>query len=87
MEYILVYPNPAREIMHIRFFLTGEAVVAAGLNDITGRWKNSIFYGKFTAGEHVISIPLEGKEGGVYVLKMLVNGLQVNGNALFIEGF
>lgn len=74
MEYMLLYPNPAKEVLHVRFILNNAADVVAGMYDMSGRQVRSFFRGRLPADEHDLAVPVETTTAGIYFIRMEVNG-------------
>jgi hypothetical protein len=73
MDYMLLYPNPASDMLHVRLMLRQSANVSAGMYDMSGRLVISCFRGFLHAGEHDLELPVKGFTPGVYFISLEVN--------------
>ncbi|MBK9541365.1 MAG: fibronectin type III domain-containing protein [Bacteroidetes bacterium] len=66
-DQFTVYPNPATDLVNIRFESTENSKIKIQLIDLTGRILNSR---EFTAvnGENLFSLPLTGLSKGIYTI-------------------
>ncbi|MDA3822868.1 MAG: DUF3160 domain-containing protein [Bacteroidales bacterium] len=73
IDYLLVFPNPAKESVHFRFILSEATEVNAELFDITGRKVRSVYSGVLPASEQDVAVDLDRENPGVYILRIKVN--------------
>jgi hypothetical protein len=73
VDYLLPYPNPASDVLHVRFMLRQNSNVSAGLYDVSGRLVRLFFRGFLPADEHDLEVPLVGTSPGVCFIRMEVN--------------
>ncbi|KPK87693.1 MAG: hypothetical protein AMS27_01805 [Bacteroides sp. SM23_62_1] len=69
MDYLLVFPNPARGEVHLRFILNRKAVVHAEIYDVSGRLISQPFNSLLMPAEHDITVDLAGWEKGIYLVR------------------
>lgn len=69
MDYLLVFPNPTKDEVHLRFILNHKAIVHAEIYDVSGRLISQPFHDWMMPAEHDISIDLSGWEKGMYMLR------------------
>jgi hypothetical protein len=70
----VVYPNPADGAFVIGYHLVENGSVKIALSDAMGREVMQVASGEQSGGEHQISINTAQLPGGVYFVKMNVNG-------------
>ncbi len=69
MDYLLVFPNPARDQVHLRFILNQKALIYAEIFDVSGRLISRPFNDLMLPDEHDISIDISGWEKGMYLVR------------------
>ncbi len=69
MDYLIVFPNPARDQVHLRFILNQKALISAEIFDLSGRLISSPFNDLMLPAEHDISIDISGWEKGMYLVR------------------
>lgn len=72
--YMLLFPNPASEQLHIRMMLPFTSQVEAVIFDISGRKVKTAYRGSLSASEHDIAVSLDEMHEGIYMMKLRVNG-------------
>ncbi|SHK76995.1 T9SS type A sorting domain-containing protein [Rhodothermus profundi] len=73
---ILVYPQPFRQTLRVRFWMPEPAPVRVQLFDVLGREVQRVTYGRREAGEQVLVLKAVGLPDGVYVLRLSAGRLQ-----------
>ncbi|BBM69972.1 T9SS type A sorting domain-containing protein [Rhodothermus marinus] len=73
---IQFFPNPARNRVQVRFFLSEPAAVRVQLFDVLGREVRRADYGVRGAGEQVVVLDTGGLARGVYVVRLSAGRLQ-----------
>ena len=74
LDYLLTFPNPAREELHLRFVLNTQSEVRVSVFDLSGRPVLSLSYGKLMPAEHDLTIGLTEWEEGMYILRFHAGG-------------
>jgi hypothetical protein len=69
LDYLILFPNPANEEVHLRFILNNKSFVTAEIFDISGRLISQPYNYLMTPAEHDISIDISGWEKGVYMIR------------------
>jgi hypothetical protein len=69
VDYLIVFPNPAGDEVHLRFILNQKAFVNAEIFDVSGRLISQPFYDWMMPAEHDISIDISGWEKGMYLVR------------------
>ncbi|MFC2113568.1 DUF3160 domain-containing protein, partial [Bacteroidota bacterium] len=69
LDYLLAFPNPAREELHLRFVLNRKSKIDVDVYDITGRMVKHLYKGKLFPAEHDIPINVSGWTKGIYIVK------------------
>jgi hypothetical protein len=69
LDYLLVFPNPAKDEVHLRFILNQKAMVNAEIYDVSGRLISQPYNNWMMPAEHDIAIDLSGWEKGIYLVK------------------
>ena len=69
LDYLLTFPNPASDELHLRFVLNTTQEVNVDIYDINGRLISQSYHGLLVPAEHDISIDLSQWEKGLYFLK------------------
>jgi hypothetical protein len=71
-DYLLAYPNPAKENVHLRFVLNRSGLVTVELYNSEGSLVSRPFNGLLAEAEHDIPVSLAGLPKGLYMVKMQV---------------
>jgi hypothetical protein len=69
LDYLLVFPNPASEELHLRFVLNSRQQVSAEIFDANGRLIAKPYHGIMVPAEHDVSVDLSLWEKGFYFLR------------------
>ncbi len=69
VDYLLAFPNPARDEMHLRFVLNRKCHVRADAYDAGGRLLKNIYSGSLMPAEHDLSVSLSGWNEGLYIIR------------------
>jgi hypothetical protein len=69
LDYLLIFPNPAKDVVHLRFIMNQKALVNAEIYDVSGRLISQPFYDLMMPAEHDISIDISGWEKGMYLVR------------------
>ena len=69
IDYLLVFPNPATENIHLRFILNKESHVSIGLYQTNGSLISQPYNSWMMPAEHDIQIDLDELHNGFYILK------------------
>jgi hypothetical protein len=72
IDYLLVFPNPAKDIVHLRFILNRTNSVTIELYNANGSLVSQPFSNLLTPAEHDIQIPLSTLQKGLYIVKMRI---------------
>ena len=70
IDYLLAYPNPAKENVHLRFVLNRSSYVTIELYNSEGRLVCRPFNDFLAEAEHDIPVSLAGLQEGLYMVKM-----------------
>jgi len=70
IDYLLAFPNPAAENVHLRFVLNRSGLVTVDLYNSDGSLISRPFNDFLTEAEHDIQISLTGLQKGLYMVKM-----------------
>jgi hypothetical protein len=70
--YLLLYPNPAADALHIRFIIEKAQPVRIDVFDITGRHAEAVLDAHLSAAEHDVAIATSEYMQGMYLLVMQV---------------
>jgi hypothetical protein len=65
-----LYPNPARNALHVRFTLRESGAAALAMFDVAGRMVRQLFVAADASGEHDLLVSLGGIVPGGYVLRL-----------------
>ena len=75
---IKVYPNPARETLHIKLSLENPSQVNVHLYSLSGvRIKTSNQNGFFSPGEHLINLNVNELASGTYIVALDINDTSI----------
>ena len=69
IDYLLAFPNPATDNIHLRFILNKESHVCIGLYHTNGSLISQSFNSRMMPAEHDIQIDLSDLYNGLYILK------------------
>ena len=69
IDYLLAFPNPANDLVHLRFILNRSQPVYIEMYDVTGKMVLQQFHGILQPAEHDIAIDLSGQEKGMYLIR------------------
>ncbi len=72
IDYLLAFPNPASDNVHLRFILNRVNTVTVELYNANGSLVSQPFAGSLEPAEHDISIDLTAMQKGLYMVKMRV---------------
>lgn len=72
-EILEIFPNPAREEIKLKIQLTTDKTISYKICDLSGRTIAGDKAGHFRAGEHLITMNMLPKQGGIYFLKLQLN--------------
>jgi hypothetical protein len=79
---LLIYPNPAKDVVTIRINLKKEENVLLTLYDLNGRLIKSLINEKLKNGESVINLDRKGIPSGTYTYSMITNKQKTNGKLI-----
>jgi hypothetical protein len=69
LDYLIVFPNPASEEVHLRFILNYKTLITAEIYDLSGRLMSRPYNNIFLPAEHDIPIDISGWEKGAYLIR------------------
>jgi hypothetical protein len=69
LDYLILFPNPADEEVHLRFILNNKSNITAEIYDISGRLISQPYNDLMSPAEHDISIDISGWPNGVYIIR------------------
>ena len=69
LDYLLAFPNPAREELHLRFVLNHKSHIRAEAYDGSGRLVKSLYHGTLMPAEHDLPVNVSGWDEGLYIIK------------------
>jgi hypothetical protein len=78
LDYLLAFPNPASEKLHLRFVLNTTQNVNVEIFDTRGRLVYQQYHGILSPAEHDIPINLSRWEKGLYFLKFRAGSQQLS---------
>ncbi|MBN1415583.1 MAG: DUF3160 domain-containing protein [Bacteroidales bacterium] len=70
VDYLLTFPNPAKDNMHLRFVLNQTNIVTVELYNANGSLVSQPYCNVLTPAEHDIQVDLTGLQEGLYMVKM-----------------
>ncbi len=72
-DYLLVFPNPASEMAHLRFVLQSASNLSLEAFDVTGKkvWQQNM--GVLQPGEHDVPLPVKTWDQGLYLIRSAFN--------------
>lgn len=74
MDYLLLYPNPAGESLHLRFITRRNTDVRIAVLDLSGRQIEEVSAGTLSPAEHDITVNTSAYPPGMYILKVNTGG-------------
>ncbi len=78
MDYLLAFPNPASDELHLRFVLNTSQLVNVEIYDAKGQLISQSNHGVMVPAEHDIQINLSQWERGLYFLKFRAGSQQIS---------
>lgn len=78
-----LYPNPAKQILTIRFNSSYECHVKIKLYDTAGRLVANVFDGEVTTGINEIQYEFNGLPNGVYIAELDAKGHRMTQKVVF----
>ncbi len=72
-----VYPNPFNPMTTVSFSLPSAGHVRIGLYDVAGRLVRTLVDGTREAGQHQVTLDGTGLASGIYMVRMVSNGVDV----------
>jgi len=78
LDYLLAFPNPASDELHLRFVLNTSQLVNIEIYDAKGRLISQSDHGVMVPAEHDIPIDLSQWERGLYFLKFRAGSHQIS---------
>lgn len=72
VDYLLAFPNPAEDNLHLRFILNHANPVTVELYNANGSLVSQPYAGELGPAEHDIRVDLAGMQKGLYLVKMRV---------------
>jgi transforming growth factor-beta-induced protein len=74
---VSVYPNPASELINIRFELTEESEISLEMYDMLGQQVRIVNQGYAYEGSHTLQFPVNDLESGMYLLIINTGNSQI----------
>jgi hypothetical protein len=71
IDYLLAFPNPARDIVHLRFILNIESHLSIGLYSANGSLIRQLTNNLMMPAEHDIQIDLSDLQSGLYIVRLI----------------
>ncbi len=68
------FPNPARDLVNVRFRLAGEEAIRLGVYTLDGKLVTTLADGRWPAGVHTSDWSVGANERGVYLVQLEVKG-------------
>jgi len=68
VDYLITFPNPASDMVHLRFVLRDGCSVNVKMFDLQGRLIREIYNGKLESAEHDLPVSLENVSPGMYIV-------------------
>ena len=78
LDYLLAFPNPAKDELHLRFVLNASQEVSISIFDAKGSLVSHSYHGILVPSEHDIPIDLSGWERGLYFLRFTAGSHQLS---------
>ncbi|MCK4750822.1 MAG: DUF3160 domain-containing protein, partial [Bacteroidales bacterium] len=69
IDYLLAFPNPAREELHLRFVLNHKSSVRADAYDASGRLVKNLYNGILMPAEHDLPVNVSAWGKGLYIIR------------------
>jgi hypothetical protein len=69
LDWLLVFPNPARDEVHLRFILNQKVLITTEIYDVSGRLISQPCQNLLMPAEHDISIDVSSWEKGMYLVR------------------
>ncbi len=69
IDYMLAFPNPVNDIVHLRFILNQSRAVNVKIYDVTGKMILQQFHGILNPAEHDIAMDLSELVKGMYLIR------------------
>lgn len=69
LDYLLAFPNPAREELHLRFVLNQRNRVEVDAYDASGRLVKTLYHGELMPAEHDLPLNVSEWERGLYIIR------------------
>jgi len=69
LDYLLAFPNPAKDELHLRFVLNRESPVQVVAYDASGRVIKNVYSGTLMPAEHDIPVNIEEWNEGLYIIR------------------
>ena len=69
LDYLLIFPNPAKDVVHLRFILNQKALISAEIYDVSGRLISQPYHDWMMPAEHDIAIDISSWEKGMYLVR------------------
>jgi hypothetical protein len=73
---LLVYPNPARSILHVRYKLVRKGVVSVDLINVMGQTVRAVDLGVQEAGAHEATVDVHALQGYYVVILRTPRGME-----------
>jgi hypothetical protein len=71
-EFTIVYPNPARDVVNLKFYLLTEQIVSAELYDLNGKLIHTLIYSKqMIIGENEVQCDIGELPPSTYLIKLV----------------
>jgi hypothetical protein len=69
LDYLLAFPNPARNELHLRFVLNHKSDVRAEAYDLSGRLVKNLYSSTLMPAEHDLPVDVSTWDKGMYVIR------------------
>ena len=73
VEIFDVYPNPAKDLVHLQFNFNVSKEIKVDLFAINGVKIRSIYHGNIQSGKHVIDFETSNLASGTYIIKTQID--------------
>jgi hypothetical protein len=70
IDYLLAFPNPVTDVIHLRFVLNRKSPVNIEVYNANGSLVGILFNDVLTPAEHDIAVDIAGWEKGLYIVKL-----------------
>jgi hypothetical protein len=74
LDYLLTFPNPAQQELHLRFVLNTISDVTVTAFDLSGRMVESLYCGELMPAEHDLTLRVSEWAEGMYILRFRAGG-------------